>query len=140
MFCYSKIKVRYAETDQMGVVYYANYFVWMEVGRTDLLRNTGLTYKELEESGYALPVISAYARYYLPASYDDDIEVVSAIVDFSGPKLKIGYKIYKDKKLICEGYTEHVFISISTKKPAKPPEKFLEVLKKSAIEKSFIDF
>src|SRR5947209_4075685 len=69
------LRVRYAETDQMGVVYYANYLVWFEVGRTDLLRTLGWTYREMEEAGVALPVIEAHCEYRRPARYDEEIEV-----------------------------------------------------------------
>ena len=69
------VRVRYAETDRMGVVYYANYFVWFEVARTDLLRNLGWTYREMEDSGVMLPVIDAQCEYRRPARYDDEVEV-----------------------------------------------------------------
>lgn len=69
------LRVRYAETDQMGVVYYANYFVWFEVARTDLLRTLGWTYREMEEAGVGLPVIEAHCEYRRPARYDEEIEI-----------------------------------------------------------------
>ena len=71
----SRIRVRYAETDKMGVVYYANYFVWFEVGRTDLLRESGWNYREMETDGFVLPVIEARCAYRASAKYDDEIEV-----------------------------------------------------------------
>ena len=71
----SRVRVRYAETDKMGVVYYANYLVWFEVGRTDLLRESGWNYREMEKEGYALPVIEAHCTYRESAKYDDDLEV-----------------------------------------------------------------
>src|SRR5205807_7689876 len=71
----SRIRVRYAETDQMGVVYYANYLVWFEVGRTDLLRESGWSYREMETDGYGLPVIEAHCMYRESARYDDELEV-----------------------------------------------------------------
>jgi acyl-CoA thioester hydrolase len=71
----SRVRVRYAETDQMGVVYYANYLVWFEVGRTDWLRSLGWTYREMEESGILLPVIEAQCEYRAPARYDDEVEI-----------------------------------------------------------------
>ncbi len=71
----SRVRVRYAETDRMGVVYYANYLVWFEVGRTEWLRETGWTYREMEQEGIALPVIEAHCEYRQPARYDDDIEI-----------------------------------------------------------------
>jgi len=73
----SRVRVRYAETDQMAVVYYANYFVWFEVGRTDLLRQSGWSYRELEAEGIGLPVIEAHCEYRQPARYDDELEVHS---------------------------------------------------------------
>ena len=71
----SRVRVRYAETDQMGVVYYANYFVWFEVGRTDLLRDAGWSYREMELEGIALPVIEAHCEYRQSARYDDELEI-----------------------------------------------------------------
>src|SRR4029077_2493839 len=71
----SRIRVRYAETDQMGVVYYANYFVWFEVARTDLLRASGSTYREMEAEGFSLPVIEAHCGFKQPARYDDELEI-----------------------------------------------------------------
>jgi acyl-CoA thioester hydrolase len=71
----TRLRVRYAETDQMGVVYYANYFVWFEVARTDLLRSLGWTYREMEAAGVSLPVIEAHCEYRRPARYDDEIEI-----------------------------------------------------------------
>ena len=73
----TRVRVRYAETDRMGVVYYANYFVWFEVGRTDWLRQTGWTYREMERDGISLPVIEAQCEYRQPARYDDEIEIAT---------------------------------------------------------------
>ena len=72
----SRVRVRYAETDQMGIVYYANYLVWFEVGRTDLLRLTGWSYREMEADGFALPVVEAHCDYRQSAKYDDELETV----------------------------------------------------------------
>ncbi|MEJ5284600.1 MAG: acyl-CoA thioesterase [Brevinematia bacterium] len=129
----SMIRVRYAETDQMGVVYYSNYFIWMEVGRTNLLRNSGLSYKELENEGYALPVLKAYAEYLSSAYYDEQIIIKSRFKEIKGPKFTIEYEIYNtENTLLVKGYTEHVFISKDTRKVIKPPKKFLELIKKEA--------
>ncbi len=127
----SKIRVRYAETDQMGVVYYSNYFVWMEVGRTNLLRNNGLSYKELEKEGYALPVLKAYAEYLNSAYYDEEIIIKSKLKELKGPKFTIDYEIYNSENLLlAKGYTEHVFVSKETKRVIKPPQKFIELINK----------
>jgi acyl-CoA thioester hydrolase len=119
----TKIRVRYAETDNMGVVYYANYFIWMEIGRTELLRSIGIRYRDLEEKGYLLPVVKAFARYISPGFYDDEISIHSTVTKLSGPRIRIDYKMFREEKeLICKGFTEHAFLSKETKKIIKPPE------------------
>ncbi|MGC8765170.1 MAG: acyl-CoA thioesterase [Brevinematia bacterium] len=126
----SRIRVRYAETDQMGVVYYSNYFIWMEIGRTNLLRNKGLSYKKLEEEGYALPVLKAYAEYLKPAHYDEEIFIHSALTEMKGPKIKIEYRIFNENNtLLATGYTEHAFISSKTGRVTRPPEAFIRLAK-----------
>src|SRR5438552_6273578 len=85
------LRVRYAETDQMGVVYYANYFVWFEVGRTDLLRSAGWSYREMETDGYTLPVIDAQCAYRESAKYDDEIEIRTAGSMMSPVRLQFTY-------------------------------------------------
>ena len=112
----TEVRVRYAETDQMGVVYYANYLVWFEVGRVELLRALGFSYRQLEqEHGCILPVIEATCRYRASARYDDQIQIESSPALLRGPVLKFAYKIWckpqKDderKLLLAEGETVHV--------------------------------
>lgn len=134
----SRFKVRYAETDQMGIVYYANYFVWMEIGRTNLLRDVGITYKELEKSGVILPVAKAFAKYVASSYYDDDISVHSTVTVLSGPRIRIDYKIYRaEDTLVCMGYTEHAFMSLETRKVIKCPE---ELASKVVIPDNVEDF
>ena len=89
----SSLRVRYAETDRMGVVYHANYLVWFEVGRTDLLRGLGWTYREMEESGVMLPVIEAHCEYRRPARYDDEIEVRTTGRLLSAVRLEFTYDV-----------------------------------------------
>jgi acyl-CoA thioester hydrolase len=93
----SRVRVRYAETDQMGVVYYSNYFVWFEVGRTDLLRDSGLTYRELEAEGVSLPVIEAHCEYHRPARYDDDLEILTTGGLLSPVRVEFIYRIVKSQ-------------------------------------------
>ncbi len=126
----TNIRVRYAETDQMGVVYYANYFIWMEIGRTELLRESGITYKNLEETGVILPVTKAFAKYIAPSFYDDDILIQSAVTKLSGPRIKIDYRLFRNEnQLICLGFTEHVFISRETRKIVKAPDFLVKNIK-----------
>ena len=105
----SRVRVRYAETDQMGVVYYANYFVWFEVGRTDLLRDAGWSYREMEREGFSLPVIEAHCDYRQPARYDDDLEVRTTGSQVSPVRVRFAYDIVRsgDNTTIATGNTVH---------------------------------
>lgn len=126
------IRVRYAETDQMKVVYYANYFVYFESGRSELLRSIGLPYAELEKLGYILPVIEAYAKYYKPASYDDLLEIKTTLEKNNNIKIKLTYEVRTkaNGELIAEGYTIHGFLDSKTKKPRRAPEIFINAIEK----------
>jgi acyl-CoA thioester hydrolase len=112
----TEVRVRYAETDQMGIVYYANYLVWFEIGRVELLRSLGLAYSNLEsDHGLILPVIEASCRYRAPARYDDEILIESRPALLRGSVLKFAYRIYrkpnqegKERELLAEGETVHV--------------------------------
>ncbi len=92
----STIRVRYAETDQMGVAYHGGYFAWFEVGRTDLLRARGLTYRDLEAQGLRLPVIETQARFLRPAFYDDVLEVRTNVIRISGARVSFCYEVHRD--------------------------------------------
>ena len=87
------LRVRYAETDQMGVVYYANYLVWFEVARTDLLRNRGWSYRAMEESGVVLPVIEAQCHYHRPARYDEEMEIRTEARILSPVRMEFRYQV-----------------------------------------------
>jgi acyl-CoA thioester hydrolase len=121
----TEIRVRYAETDQMNVVYYANYLVWFEVGRVELLRALGFSYRQLEEEhGCILPVIEATCRYRSPARYDDQILIETRPALLRGPVLKFAYRIFRkaeegaEPTLLAEGETVHVVCdSQMNKKP-----------------------
>jgi acyl-CoA thioester hydrolase len=103
------VRVRYAETDTMGMVYYANYLVWFEVGRTDLLRDAGWSYREMEAEGYALPVIEANCVYLQPARYDDDLEIRTAGTLLSPIRVKFLYDVVRpaDEVTLATGHTVH---------------------------------
>jgi acyl-CoA thioester hydrolase len=108
----SHVRVRYAETDQMGVVYYSNYLVWFEVGRTDLLRDSGVTYRELEAEGVSLPVIEAHCEYHRPARYDDDLEILTTGALLSPVRVEFNYRVVKsqDGTELATGYTVHAVL------------------------------
>ena len=103
------MRVRYAETDQMGVVYYANYFVWFEVGRTDLLRDAGWSYREMELEGIALPVIEAHCEYRQSARYDDELEIRTTGSQLSRVRVAFDYEVVRpsDAATIATGRTIH---------------------------------
>lgn len=125
----SHFRVRYAETDQMGMVYYANYFVWMEIGRTDFCRECGFSYADLEREEQAfLPVAEADCRYLAPARYDDDIVVETQIARLNRRIVEFSYKIKSKDILLAEGRTLHVIMG-SDGKPRSLPDRYLELLK-----------
>jgi acyl-CoA thioester hydrolase len=105
----STVRVRYAETDNMGVVYYANYLVWFEVARTDLLRHAGWSYREMEIEGFSLPVIEAHCEYRQPARYDDEVEVRTAGTLVSPVRLRFDYQAARaaDGLVLATGHTVH---------------------------------
>ena len=125
----SRIRVRYADTDQMGVAYYANYFVWFEVGRTDLLRTSGWSYREMETEGFSLPVIEAQCAYHAPARYDDEIEVRTSGVLVSPVRVKFTYEIVRaaDQLMLATGTTVHAALNRSGR-PARLPDRVRDVL------------
>jgi|SRR5215472_3654620 len=105
----SQFRVRYAETDQMGVVYYANYFVWMEIGRSDYCRDCGFSYRNMEAEDKAfIAVVDANCRYLSPARYDDEITVETQIVRMSRRVLEFTYVIRNQQGPVAEGRTVHV--------------------------------
>jgi len=120
----SRVRVRYAETDQMGVVYYANYFVWFEVGRTDLLRRNEWSYRDMEADGYSLPVIDAQCSYKAPAKYDDELEVQTNGEMISPVRMKFTYEVVRasDREVLANGYTIHATLDRAGK-PCRLPER-----------------
>ncbi len=106
----TRLRVRYAETDQMGIVYHSNYLIWFEVGRTELFREINLPYTMFEEVGLGLAVIEASCRYRLPARYDDEV-IVSTSVNISSRKVTFNYRVYRESTLLAEGKTIHVFVN-----------------------------
>jgi acyl-CoA thioester hydrolase len=122
--CVSRLRVRYAETDQMGVAWHGNYFAWFEVGRTDLLRAHGMSYSELEEQDLYLPVIEARAAYGRPARYDDAIEVHTRVASHSGARVAFEYQVRLDvdQAPLATGFTAHAAVDGRGKPRRLPPE------------------
>jgi acyl-CoA thioester hydrolase len=124
----STVRVRYAETDKMGVVYYANYFVWFEVARADLLRIGGWSYREMEHSGVSLPVIEAHCEYRRPARYDDELEVRTEARVLSPVRMEFTYEVRRleDGEIAAEGRTVHAALD-ARGRPCRIPERVREV-------------
>lgn len=126
--CTSTLRVRYAETDKMGVAYYANYFVWFEVGRADLLRSLGWTYREMEHAGVSLPVIEAHCEYRRSALYDDELEVRTEGRMLSPVRMEFTYQVWRhaDAVLAASGRTVHAALDPAGR-PCRLPERIRQV-------------
>jgi acyl-CoA thioester hydrolase len=130
----SRLRVRYAETDQMGVVYHANHFIWFEIGRVDFMRELGFTYRNMErEHGCFIPVVDARCRYKAPAHYDDEIIVRTHLRNVRESMIHFGYELVRasDNEVLAEGETMHMILD-SEMKPAKLPENYLKAFRSAA--------
>lgn len=123
------VRVRYADTDMMGVVYHANYSIFFEIGRSEYMRQKGFTYREFEEMGYHLVVTGMEVKYYNSATYDDFITVRTRISELRSRGLTFHYAIYRDKTFLVEGITKHLCIT-NNKKPVVIPPHLLNILRK----------
>ena len=124
----SLVRVRYAETDKMGVAYYANYFVWFEVARADLLRTLGWSYREMEHAGVSLPVIEAHCEYHRPARYDDELTVRAEGRLLSPIRMEFIYQVTRadDEVLAASGRTVHAALD-PTGRPCRLPDRIRQV-------------
>lgn len=123
------VRVRYAETDRMGVVYYSNYLVWFEVGRTEWLRESGWSYREMEVAGFALPVIEAHCEYRQSARYDDDIEILTRATRLTPVRIRFDYDIIRasDQVVAASGYTVHAALDANGR-PCRLPDRVRRLL------------
>jgi len=125
----TRVRVRYAETDRMGVVYYANYLVWFEVGRTEWLRTTGWSYREMENDGISLPVIEVQCEYLLPARYDDEIEIRTRAAILTPVRIRFDYEVVRigDETVTAVGHTVHAALDPNGR-PCRLPPRVREML------------
>ena len=121
-----EIEVRYAETDQMGVVHHANYLVWFELARTNLCTVSGFHYAEIERLGYHLMVTAADARYRRGARYGDRLRVVAWVARLASRGLRFAYEVHRDDELLATGSTEHVWVDATTGRLCRTPEALRE--------------
>ena len=129
----TRIRVRYAETDQMGVVYHANHFVWFEIGRVELFRQFGFRYKDMErDDDCFIAVVDAQCRYKAPVHYDDEVVVRTSLTHVRDKVIRFGYELRSvEGKLLAQGETTHV-VADSKMKSKRLPEKFLKVFRAAA--------
>lgn len=125
-----QIRVRYGETDQMGVVYHGNYALYLEMGRIEWLRKLGISYKWMEENGIMLPVVSLNINYKKPAGYDDVINVKTQLKNIPSAKIEFDYEITNEVgEILTTAHTVLVFVDMKTKRPIKAPDYILNLLK-----------
>ena len=121
----TRLRVRYAETDQMGVAYNANHLIWMEIGRVEYCRSIGIRYRDMEESGILLAVVEVHCRYRYPARYDDEITVLTRVEALGSRSMQFAYELQltANDRTIADGYSKHVFCG-RTLKPVRLPDQY----------------
>jgi len=124
-----KYRVPYADTDQMGVVYYANYLVYFERLRSELLREAGKAYPQIEAEGIILPVTEAHCNYYYPARYDDLLTISGWVSEIKGARIKICCEVRNEEQLLADGWTIHACVDVKSRRPIRVPEFFQKIQK-----------
>ena len=122
------IRVRYAETDMMGIAYHGNYFAWFEMARIEMLDSIGLPYRRMEQDGYRLPVLEARANYRIPARFDDMLIVQARLNERPSVRLTITYEVFRGTALLCTGLTRHAFLNHANE-PVKPPAEWMKKMR-----------
>ena len=129
------VRVTYGETDKMGYVYYGNYARYFEIGRTELLRTFNFSYKELEEQGVMMPVVSLNINYKQPALYDDLLRIRTYVKKLPGVKMEFNYETYNENhELLNSGSTILVFVSAETRRPVKAPSSLMALIEPSFVQ------
>lgn len=124
---HSQVTVRYAETDMMGVVYHGNYLPWFEIGRTTLLKEVGVPYRQLEADGYRLPVLEIAAKYLRPARYDDTLTIVTTMREKPVLRIRLHYEVRRGDELLATGESVHAFIDLQGR-PVRPPASMVAIM------------
>lgn len=126
---HSTVRVRYAETDMMGVVYHGSYLPWLEIGRTDWLRSRGIPYRELEAEGYLLPVLEVAVAYRRPAKYDDELTIVTKIRARPTLRIRLDYEVRRGEEVLATAHTVHAFMDREGR-AVRPPKRFVEAMRR----------
>ena len=131
----TQLRVQYYETDQMGVVHHSNYIRYFEIGRTELMRNIGLTYKEVEDSGTVMPIAAVEVRYFFPARYDEILTIKTTIKEMPKARMVVYYEIFNEQgKLLADGNTTLAFVNKETGRPQRAPDAMNAVLSRYLAE------
>ena len=124
-----EVRVRYGETDQMGVVYHGSYVPYFEIGRVGWLRNKGVSYKDMEQNGIALPIVSMHLNYKKPAKYDDLLTIHTKLKSYSGVKIEFDCEIRNEnEELLTTAHFILVFVDVNSGKPTTPPQYILDII------------
>src|SRR5436190_12957430 len=128
----SRTRVRYKETDQMGIAHHSNYIVWFEIGRTDLCRATGFTYRAIEDRGLILVVTEVVCRYRAPYRYDDEVVIRASIADAASRMMTFGYELWDGagERLHATGSSSHVWVSRETRRPVTADEEVMKAFER----------
>ena len=131
-FSESRVRVRYKETDQMGIAHHSNYIVWFEIGRTDLCRAAGFPYNEIERRGYILVVTEIACRYRIPYRYDDEVVIRTSIAESMSRMMKFGYELWDGagERLHATGSSSHVWVSRETRRPVLADEEVMGIFER----------
>lgn len=126
------LRVRYGDTDQMGFAYYANYLRWFEIGRAEMMRSLGTTYRAIEESGISLPVLEARCRYLKPARYDDEVAIETGVRRAGRASVVFGYRVsgVEGGEILAFGHTEHCYLDRDGR-PVRPPASFAALIERA---------
>lgn len=108
---YTHLKVRYVETDQMGIVHHSHYFAWFEVGRTEFIATSGLHYREVEVQGFFMPLIDCGCQFLLSAHYEDELIITVQVEEIRFARISFLYQVIRNKELLAKGYTRHAFVN-----------------------------
>lgn len=127
-FSESRVRVRYKETDQMGIAHHSNYIVWFEIGRTDLCRAAGVPYTDIEARGFLLVVTEIGCRYRTPFRYDDEVRIRTSIGSLASRALRFEYELYAGDELRASGFSAHVWVDRETRKPVRADAEVLRAL------------
>jgi acyl-CoA thioester hydrolase len=127
-FSESRVRVRYKETDQMGIAHHANYIVWFEIGRTDLCRATGFPYTQIESRGLILVVVEVTCRYRIPYRYDDEVVIRTSLAEAASRRMKFAYELRdgSGENVHAEGTSSHVWVDVATRRPVTAPGDVME--------------